>query len=524
MTRARANNTIEPTEDEAAAFLTVDQVADWAALGVSQPADGPRTPDPVRDSLYAVFGLTGSTHVRVLASIPEVDFEDALSDWKIPGIPQLGVRSENDDEPGDGAASPTHAQRAQAGLFGRAARIACGSQRRVSEVNANADLLLRSQASKPASSSSGSTDTLRKVKLSQVIDQTSEVEVSSLSEADIAAAFQRYDSRLGGDPPPDHEPSLDQLTALHQTVFVLKLPPYVDFALFAPHHVRTIRKLRLTGLVMNGSGQLIRTELVGPMSYSQWEACWSVFRTACIMLDISSPAALDAYKDHIKRYATRFSEDCWPLIYQADTRARRELAERIRRQLLKATAVPFTSNDGVTFDGKHPWDFVLRKLPLEYGWWKLHVEDSALLIMSRAISSDSSLTGEAPVASKPTEHIAEPVFHEYIKPATSIATPKRLRSRSDRRSVRLPPGLRNYDVDTQGRHSANRQGRKLCAEFQVGNCLGHTCPSDPSQAHQCAVCLDNRHGASRCHQNPSKGKGKGKGKGKSGKSKPDYHG
>ena len=115
MTRARANNSIEPTEDEAASFTTVDQVAAWAALRVSQAADGPRQPDPVRDSLYALFGLEGSTHVRVLALIPEVDFEDALSDWKIPRTSQPAQSSEGEPLTEAEAGAPTHAQRAQAG-------------------------------------------------------------------------------------------------------------------------------------------------------------------------------------------------------------------------------------------------------------------------------------------------------------------------------------------------------------------------------------------------------------------------
>ena len=105
----------------------------------------------------------------------------------------------------------------------------------------------------------------------------------------------------------------------------LGLPPYVDFAVFGPHHIRIVHKLKFVGLVMNSAGLLMRTELKGPMNFPQWDSCYQVFRTACIMLDIISPAALDAYRDHIRRYANRFREECWALIYQADTRARREL-------------------------------------------------------------------------------------------------------------------------------------------------------------------------------------------------------
>jgi len=524
MTRARASNSIEPTEEEASAFTTVDQVAAWAALGVSQAADGPRQPDPVRDSLYDLFGLEGDMHVRVLALIPEVDFEEALSDWRILK-PQQPQSSEGDLSSEAVAVAPTHAQRAQAGLFGRAARIACGTQRRVSEVNANADLLLRTQAAaKSANKESSSTsDSSRKVKLSQVVDQTSEVEVESLSQSDINAAYARYDNRLGGEPPHDHEPSMDQLSALHQLVFKMNLPPDVDFALFAPHQVRFIRKLKFTGLVLNGSGQLTRAELVGPSCFSQWDSCYSVFRTACVMLDIASPASLDSYRDHIRRYTQRYSEQCWPLIYQADTRARKELTERIRRRMRRYDTDTSTVVDGQTYDSAKPWDFIFRKMASEFEFWKYMVEDNALLIMSRSVSLSSSITGEAPIASQQVEHVAGPVFQEFhpnISPSPGNPAPKR-QARS--RSIRLPPNLRNYSTDASGRHTANRQGRALCSDFQVGRCTGHTCSVDSSLAHQCSICLDNKHGASRCSQNPSpKGKGKGKG-GKGGKNKP-YHG
>ena len=532
MTRARANNSIEPTEDEAASFTTVDQVAAWAALGVSQAADGPRQPDPVRDSLYALFGLEGSTHVRVLALIPEVDFEDTLSDWKIPRTSQPARSSEGEPSVEAEAGVPTHAQRAQAGLFGRAARIACGTQRRFSEVNANADLLLRTQAAAKsvnsiANDKSSASDPSRKVKLSQVVDQTSEVEVETLTQADISAAYARYNDRLGGEPPPDQEPSMDQLSALHHLVYKAMLPPDVDFALYAPHQVRYIRRLKFSGLVLNGAGQLMRGEMVGPSGYRQWEACFNVFRTACIMLNIASPASLDIYRDHIKRYVQRYTEACWPLIYQADTRARKELSERIRRRMRQydsdSSATVYI--EGNPYESARPWDYVFRRMTLEFDFWKSMVEDSALLIMSRSMSLGASLTGEAPTASQQTDHVAGPVFHEFhpqnSSQSSGSAAPKRQAARS--RSVRLPPNLRNYNTDSAGRHTANRQGRALCSDFQSGKCTGHTCSVDSSLAHQCAICLDNKHGANRCAQNPGhKGKGKGKG-GKGGKNK-SYHG
>ena len=65
--------------------------------------------------------------------------------------------------------------------------------------------------------------------------------------------------------------------------------PYADFGVFGPHAIRMMRKLRLTGLIMLGpSGELFRSEMAGPMTYDQWEACFMVFRSAMVMLEFAS--------------------------------------------------------------------------------------------------------------------------------------------------------------------------------------------------------------------------------------------
>jgi hypothetical protein len=186
------------------------------------------------------------------------------------------------------------------------------------------------QAAAAATAPAAAAATGKSIKLSQVVDQTSDEEARMLDQVAIRAAYARYDARLGGSPPPDHEPTYEQWSALNH-LNLLGGCPYVDYAIFGPHAVRIIRKLKLTGMCLNANGELFRSELSGPTSYEQWETCYMVFRTACIMLDIITPAALDQYKDHIKQYSLRYGHLCWALLYQADTIARRELGERIRR-------------------------------------------------------------------------------------------------------------------------------------------------------------------------------------------------
>ena len=71
---------IEPSNEECASFSTVGHVAYCASLGVSGEVSGSDASeaDPVRDSLFALFGLRADNHLRVLAGIPEDDFLQAI--------------------------------------------------------------------------------------------------------------------------------------------------------------------------------------------------------------------------------------------------------------------------------------------------------------------------------------------------------------------------------------------------------------------------------------------------------------
>ena len=160
------------------------------------------------------------------------------------------------------------------------------------------------------------------LKLSAVLDQTSDAEFQLMSRAEADDCFKVYDMHLGGAPPDDQEPTVALLSAMKHVV-THGCVPYADFGVFG---------LRLTGLMLGPSGELFRSEMAGPMTYDQWEACFMVFRSAMVMLEFASPSSLDGYGDHVRQYSTRFVTQCWALIYQTDTRARREHAERLRRR------------------------------------------------------------------------------------------------------------------------------------------------------------------------------------------------
>ena len=110
------------------------------------------------------------------------------------------------------------------------------------------------------------------LKLSAVLDKTSDEEFQLMSRAEADDCFKVYDTRLGGAPPDDQEPTVAQLSAMKHVV-THGCVPYADFGVFGPHAIRMMRKLRLTGLMLGPSGELFRSEMAGPMTYDFARSC-----------------------------------------------------------------------------------------------------------------------------------------------------------------------------------------------------------------------------------------------------------
>ena len=112
--------------------------------------------------------------------------------------------------------------------------------------------------------------------------------------------------------------------------------PYADFAIFQPHAARIMKKIRFQGLILNKAGALAQAEIYGPPNLDSWRACYEVWANAMIMLDAINLGSLQAYKSRIEMLSVRYGDaKVWPLLYQADTRARLEHLPRKRLELLK---------------------------------------------------------------------------------------------------------------------------------------------------------------------------------------------
>ena len=104
---------------------------------------------------------------------------------------------------------------------------------------------------------------VRKLKLQQLVDQTTEEECDVLTEFQIAKCYAVYEALYGSDerPPKDEDPSSDQLAAI---AHMLKngLNPLVDFAIWKNHGQRVLRRIRLTGAYFTPDGTMHRFEIL----------------------------------------------------------------------------------------------------------------------------------------------------------------------------------------------------------------------------------------------------------------------
>ena len=449
---------MELSPEELDKMQTLKDAAAWAGL-----ASGPK------DALFAHLGVSDTTPVRNIGILSKDDFEKILMSWLIPA-----------PTPADATATvtPSANQFGQAGLVGRACRVKCGT-----EQNSPAHL---------GASSVLSTPPVKKVKLGSIIEQTNDNEQNLLDSGSIQAAFERYKKSFGDFPPAEEEPTGDQLTAL-KAVVDAQGPPYADFGIWGPHGYRILKKIKMRGLRISPSGELATVELAGPGSFEQWDACFRVFRSAAVMLNMLSPSKCEAYMNLIRKYNTKYGHKCWHIIYQADVRARQEHWERCRREAAEEHCKANAAGQTHAFDVSKPWEYALMLLINDFRLWKDELEDPCILVMTKMNAANTL----------PDDGKRDPSDAARLKDA----------------GVKLRPEDRNHNV-VDGKYTTNRRGVRLCDGFNAGECKDHDkfgrCARDASKVHQCNICLSTGHTGSTCTKPPPEAYGKGRGKGKKG--------
>jgi len=342
---------------------------------------------------------------------------------------------------------------------------------------------------------------LTKFKLCQVTDQAMDVELVALDGAIIKAAYDRYRLVFGTMPPPNEELTNEQLTAV-KALLDADRAPYVDFAVWGPFGCRLAKKLKLHGVSFSSDGTLVPIELAGPPGHDQWQKAYLCLRTALVSWNAVDLGRIDQYAAMVARYCERYGAGCWLQVYQADVRCRGEHMERIRRRGDEARARALAAGGTHAMDPARPWDWVWGEACADVAFWRVELEEPALLALTR---------GRSGLASQ------------------SIATPqsgKRVIATDDAPPLKAAR-LHVHAVDGNA-FKSNRKGLRLCAAFNRGECSGNLrgnmCPKEQSAVHQCSRCLDSAHGAHNCPRTDypamkpaPAGKGGGRGRGRGGK-------
>eukprot|EP00971_Amphidinium_carterae_P349963 6491318-Amphidinium_carterae.1 len=387
---------------------------------------------------------------------------------------------------------PTPGEYTQAGLLARTARVLCcferpagapindaGAQEQIRDLKSKISELEGKIAEPPA---------VKRIKLSQVLDQNREDEIAPLKNAEVVTAYARYVEVMGSDPSPDETPTSEQLASIKHVVS-LSCPPFADFAIFVPNASRLVKKMKLGGMSLRDDGTFVHEEIKGPATFELWKRCYKVWRTTVIELDIICPGHADMYCDKVERLHTRYGASVWHLLYQADVRARLERSHLTHQKLLRLAAMGGSPQG---FDVNRPWNYIWKDLAEDSDWWRDQFIEIANQVLTHVRSLGSSLDGDVVAGTARAPQVADPRASTSTR---SLPPPQALPA------ARIPQSSKRHELGEDGLLQSNRRGIPLCKAFQTGECTsiqpGTTmiCGRDASRVHQCGKCLMPGHGA-----------------------------
>ena len=366
----------------------------------------------------------------------------------------------------------------------------------------------------PTTSTPGATTTTaapttleRKLKISQVLDQGDDGEFVVQSEATRAQWYANYKKVIGGYPPEEEEPTIEQLSGLQRRIEVQSVAPFADFAIFVPFGQRHLKASRFRSYVLTSEGYVTK-ELPGPANYIQWRMCFRILRAALLMLEAASLSALMGYEQWIEQL-TRLYPNAWHLVYSADELARSGQSNRLRARVLLAVQDGEAPPAG--WDHAKPWDWVFSQLPKETSFWQSQVHGPALAW----IASGSRGTPRTPAEQFAVAHLQgglsaiSPILERPRQEADVATTPTRTRREArkrkkekEREDAKRPSksfGSGGQDGKGEGKGAKQKcfgwnNGNGPCAELAPGT----PCASKVQREHKCTICGSPGHPSRSC--------------------------
>ena len=140
---------------------------------------------------------------------------------------------------------------------------------------------------------------------------------------------------------------------------------YVDYSVFAAHHMRTAKSQKFEGMIVGADGYLCRMEQKGPPDHATYEECSAVHECGIIMARMVTPPRIHHYRRMQADFAREYPE-CWPLQYQQDDGFRYEQFPQALRKLHAQADRPIASigflvasDEESTFGPSYPFEHIL---------------------------------------------------------------------------------------------------------------------------------------------------------------------
>ena len=368
------------------------------------------------------------------------------------------------------------------------------------------------------SARSGGTVKERVLKMSSLIDQHDESELLPPVAAEVDRWFQNYIMVMGSQPDETEEPTPAQLAALYKRVYTENRSPYTDFSVWTPFERRMSRIQKCRTYTPLGDGSYLQKDLPGPGSHSSWRASWNVFKVACLMLNICSIAALEAYARQIEKLVTQWPK-CWGLVYLADDAARAERLEKVRRRLTIESAqgrqVPRD------WDPTRPWSCVFIVLAQDMEYWAEKVHHPAAAWSATGGRGSPVVASEAAVLE--VLQGGQKALNTETETAAAHGDPRRTQSNRDKRLAKKRRWAAEREELARHRSSSatgskgnpspkgkgkgkskDQSGLEICYSWASGRgpcgnvAPGGECLSSVKRVHKCQLCLSPSHRDADC--------------------------
>ena len=357
-----------------------------------------------------------------------------------------------------------------------------------------------------------------KMKFTHILDQADDSEFQIVADTVKARWMQRYIDATGGLPCEETEPTKEQLSALYRRVHQLGSPPYADFSVFTPFGKKMYRSTRYRTYIPNLDGTFLMREVPGPANYTQWIACFRVWKVAMVMLDCIPIAVLQQYEMHIEKLVKLYPQ-CWHLVVSADDKARSDHLARLQLSTTLDHQRGKTTPAG--WDPHTPsWGPLFRMLLDDQTFWAENVHNPALVWLAHGSKGPPKTPSEQVASLEITGgEQSLKVEKEPASSATGSTTPTRKqqanRDKREARKKRLKADREELSK-FRGDHAASsskgkgkgkgNQSEQICYSWNNGNppcgglAPGCACQGKVARTHKCSVCGSPGHPSKECTQ------------------------